>query len=133
MSTKTLFRISLPVISMLVFAFALHGQIPTLKEYHNLHENGIKTGGVRMITISTPSGNFKVWTKQVGNNVMLAIHDNGVGFDTAAVARDTGTSRGMGLQAMDERVKILNGTMEIHSKPGTGSSIVFSIAINSEE
>jgi proline iminopeptidase len=68
MSTKTLFRISLPVISMLVFAFALHGQIPTLKEYHNLHENGIKTGGVRMITISTPSGNFKVWTKQVGNN-----------------------------------------------------------------
>jgi len=33
---------------------------------------------------------------------------------------------------MDERVKILNGTMEIHSKPDTGSSIVFSIATDSE-
>ena len=77
--------------------------------------------------------NIRIITKQVENNVMLAIHDDGIGFDTAAVATDTGTSRGMGLQAMDERVKILNGTIGIHSKPGTGSSLVFTIAINSEE
>ncbi|RUM40966.1 MAG: hypothetical protein DSY80_09485 [Desulfocapsa sp.] len=76
--------------------------------------------------------NISIIAKQVENKVMLAIHDDGVGFDTVAVARDTGTSRGMGLQAMDERVKILNGTMEIHSKPGKGSSIVFSIATDSE-
>ena len=76
--------------------------------------------------------NISIIAKQVENKVMLAIHDDGVGFDTVAVASDTGTSRGMGLQAMDERVKILNGTMEIHSKPGKGSSIVFSIATDSE-
>lgn len=28
----------------------------------------IKTGGVKMIPISTPAGNFKVWTKTIGNN-----------------------------------------------------------------
>ncbi len=68
--------------------------------------------------------------KQVANDVVLAIHDDGVGFDAAAVARDTGTSRGMGLQAMDERIKILQGIMEIHSTPGIGTSLVFTIAIN---
>jgi len=28
----------------------------------------IKTGGVKMIPISTPAGNFKVWTKTIGNH-----------------------------------------------------------------
>ncbi len=40
----------------------------SLKAYTNLHEKGIKTGGVRMITIHTAKGDFKVWTKQVGYN-----------------------------------------------------------------
>jgi proline iminopeptidase len=29
---------------------------------------GIQTGGIEMITIETPKGKFKVWTKRVGNN-----------------------------------------------------------------
>jgi PAS domain S-box-containing protein len=77
--------------------------------------------------------NIHIIAKQVENDVVLAIHDDGVGFDTTAVATDTGTSRGMGLQAMDERVKILNGTMEIRSKPGTGTSLNFIIAISNTE
>ena len=31
-------------------------------------KNTIQTGGVKMITIETPKGKFKVWTKQIGNN-----------------------------------------------------------------
>lgn len=31
------------------------------------------TGGIRMIPIQTPSGNFKVWTKRVGNNPDISI------------------------------------------------------------
>ncbi len=76
---------------------------------------------------------IRIVAKQIENDVLLAIHDDGVGFDTLAVASDTGTSRGMGLQAMDERVKILHGTMEIQSKPGNGTSIVFTIACNMKE
>jgi proline iminopeptidase len=31
------------------------------------------TGGVKMISITTPKGNFRVWTKRVGNNPKLAV------------------------------------------------------------
>lgn len=31
------------------------------------------TGGVKMIPISTPKGDFKVWTKRVGNNPTIKV------------------------------------------------------------
>ncbi len=31
------------------------------------------TGGIKMIPISTPKGNFKVWTKKVGNNPKIKV------------------------------------------------------------
>ncbi len=31
------------------------------------------TGGIRMVPISTPSGDFKVWTKRVGNNPSMKL------------------------------------------------------------
>jgi proline iminopeptidase len=33
----------------------------------------IKTGGVKMIPITTPSGNFNVWTKRIGNNPKIKV------------------------------------------------------------
>ncbi len=33
----------------------------------------IATGGIQMIPISTPSGDFKVWTKRVGNNPRIKV------------------------------------------------------------
>jgi proline iminopeptidase len=70
---KSLFRYSSVILTVLLFITVTYGQNLTLKEYNNLNENGIKTGGVRMITISTPSGDFKVWTKQVGNNPRIKV------------------------------------------------------------
>jgi proline iminopeptidase len=34
---------------------------------------GIQTGGARMIPIATPHGNFRVWTRRVGNNPRLRV------------------------------------------------------------
>ena len=31
------------------------------------------TGGIKMITIKTPTGNFKVWTKTIGNNPTIKV------------------------------------------------------------
>ncbi len=61
--------------TIIVFlTIGLQAQQPlTLKEYHNLNEKGIKTGGVRMIPIHTPKGDFKVWTKQMGNNPRIKV------------------------------------------------------------
>jgi proline iminopeptidase len=33
----------------------------------------VLTGGVKLIPITTPSGNFKVWTKRVGNNPRIRV------------------------------------------------------------
>ncbi len=76
---------------------------------------------------------IQIIARQVESDVLLAIHDNGCGFDTEAVAKYTGKTRGMGLQSMDERVKLLDGRMEIHSKLREGTSVVFTMAINESE
>lgn len=43
--------------------------VTTLSEYfNNSGQDDILSGGVKMITVTTPKGDFKVWTKRVGNN-----------------------------------------------------------------
>jgi proline iminopeptidase len=41
--------------------------------YLDLNETGIKSGGTKLISIETPSGKFKVWTKRVGNNPKIKV------------------------------------------------------------
>ena len=41
----------------------------SISEYHNpTNHNDQATGGIKMIPITTPKGDFKVWTKRIGNN-----------------------------------------------------------------
>jgi proline iminopeptidase len=51
-------------------------------EYFTSTETGIKIGGVKMITIETPKGKFKVWTKRYGNNpkIKLLLLNGGPGM-----------------------------------------------------
>ena len=41
--------------------------------YFESNEKGVKTGGVKMIPISTDAGLFKVWTKRIGNNPKIKV------------------------------------------------------------
>ncbi|MDH3698310.1 MAG: proline iminopeptidase-family hydrolase [Flavobacteriaceae bacterium] len=63
----------------LLLAISLIACKRTHKEVHDIHETENTylsfenrddqfTGGIKMIPISTPKGEFKVWTKRVGNN-----------------------------------------------------------------
>ncbi len=46
----------------------------TLSDYFNTTgREDILTGGIRMIPIQTPFGEFKVWTKRIGNNPRIKI------------------------------------------------------------
>ncbi len=47
--------------------------LPTVKEYFDYGETGVKSAGVKMIPIETPVGNFKVWTKRFGNNPRIKV------------------------------------------------------------
>ena len=47
---------------------------PTLAAYHDtVGRTDVLSGGVRMIPITTPKGNFRVWTKRVGNNPTIKV------------------------------------------------------------
>jgi proline iminopeptidase len=45
---------------------------PSLTYFKNT-ETGVQNGGVKVITIETPKGKFKVWTKRIGNNPQIKL------------------------------------------------------------
>ena len=52
--------------------------------------------------------------------ISLIIEDNGVGLDQGRVLARRASDRGLGLAALDERARMLGGTLDIRSQPGTG-------------
>jgi proline iminopeptidase len=48
--------------------------ITTLYQYFdNSGRNDILSGGIKMITVNTPKGDYKVWTKRIGNNPKIKV------------------------------------------------------------
>ncbi|HXV44490.1 MAG TPA: GAF domain-containing sensor histidine kinase, partial [Anaerolineae bacterium] len=60
------------------------------------------------------------------DQIILAIKDNGAGFDPLFIR-----SEAMGLRSMEERTKLLDGNFELQSKPGQGTRLMVRIAISS--
>ena len=58
-------------------------------------------------------------------SLRLVIEDDGQGFDLSEINKDS--SRGMGLAAMQERLYIVGGSLEIRSQKGQGTRLTFSI------
>ncbi len=104
------------------------GQFFSIEEQRHLYRlfqeslnNVIKHADASIIQVST---------RLVGNDIVLAVHDNGCGFDVDAASKSTGKTRGIGLQAMAERMKLLNGIMVISSNPSMGTSVIFTLSRN---
>ena len=49
------------------------GTLPTVAEYFDFQDSGVRSAGVRMVPIETPAGKFKVWTKRFGNNPRIKV------------------------------------------------------------
>jgi signal transduction histidine kinase len=64
-----------------------------------------------------------VCLQRKGNHLLLAIEDNGIGFDVAAV-----TSAG-GLHNMRQRARALNGQIQIESAKGDGACVRLTLPI----
>jgi PAS domain S-box-containing protein len=56
-----------------------------------------------------------------GDQVVLIVEDNGVGFDPA---RTTSQRRGFGLLGMRERAALVGGTLQTESQPGKGTTVL---------
>lgn len=68
---------------------------------------------------------YKVELVGHGTEVHLVVSDNGVGFDAAKVEN----RRGLGLISMRERVRLVHGDLQVHSRPGHGTTIRCSVTI----
>ncbi|HKW96237.1 MAG TPA: chemotaxis protein CheB [Bryobacteraceae bacterium] len=75
------------------------------------------------------SPNATVTLARQNSAIQLTIRDKGTGFDRASVK---GKGR-LGLINMEERVRLVKGKIEIHSKPGEGTRIEASIPLPASE
>jgi PAS domain S-box-containing protein len=64
------------------------------------------------------------------NGVGLSVTDNGKGFDTNDKSAH---HKGLGLTSMQERVRLLNGFLRVHSRPTEGTKICAWIPVKKEE
>jgi signal transduction histidine kinase len=63
------------------------------------------------------------------NIISLSIRDNGRGFDVNSVSASQPHDLGYGLSGIAERVRILDGTLTIDSRPGEGTSLTIEIPV----
>lgn len=60
-------------ICFLCFSCGKPSEQHSLANYFISSDPGIKSGGIKMIQVETPSGKFNVWTKRFGNNPSMKV------------------------------------------------------------
>jgi hypothetical protein len=78
--------------------------------------NALRHARAREVTVST---------RVNGSWLDIGIADDGIGFDENAV------SRGRGLDSVRQRALGLSGSVEIHSAPGAGTSVILRLPLQS--
>jgi PAS domain S-box-containing protein len=71
----------------------------------------------------------EVRLERMGDNVHLSVSDPGVGFDSANGARRDG----IGIRSMEERLRLVKGSLAIHSRPLEGTRIEASVPFHVAE
>ena len=72
-----------------------------------------------------------IMLREEPERVFGRIVDDGRGFDYEALLKTPGQELGLGLAGMHERAVLLDGTLDIHSVPGQGTTIEVSIPLSS--
>ena len=73
---------------------------------------------------------LSVVVKKKGGRSFFMVKDNGDGFDVEYVRARASTEKGLGLEAMDERVRMLGGALEIRGEPGRGTTITLTVPMD---
>ncbi|WP_435414953.1 PAS domain S-box protein [Polaribacter aestuariivivens] len=64
--------------------------------------------------------------------ITIIVKDNGVGFDTAILKNTMSTEGGFGLFAVRERIRNLNGELQITSEKNVGTTVKFFVHLNNK-
>jgi len=87
---------------------------------HNIFR--IATEAVTNAVRHADADRIRVWMRSSGDQLSLAVQDNGAGFDPAT------PNGGNGLDGMRERAELIGGTLDIQSAPRQGSTILLRVA-----
>ncbi len=103
---------------------------PALKLNSNIATNIFRIFQESLTNVSRHSKATEVISNLIntGNEIQLEIQDNGKGFNPAGIEG----KKTLGLLGMRERVNLMGGSYNIHSKPGQGTLIKILIPIPSE-
>ena len=71
----------------------------------------------------------EIAVKKRQDHVHLSINDNGSGFDVKQALAVTPGTGGMGLGSIEERVRMLDGTLQLWSEVGEGTRISFNVPV----
>ncbi len=69
-----------------------------------------------------------VTLRPMDGGLLLAVRDDGVGFDQVRPRR----ARSLGLASMRERVQLMNGTFDVESAPGRGTTVIAWVPVGGE-
>ena len=74
-----------------------------------------------------PAARVKITLQRLNDTVRLQVRDWGPGFTPEKTTDGGGPGERLGLSSMRERVALLGGNLEIHSRPGEGTEIIAEI------
>ena len=65
--------------------------------------------------------------------IVLIVEDDGKGFDAAALSKEKKGGKGLGLTGMRERSALIDGTLEVETSPGSGTTIYVKVPVKAPE
>jgi PAS domain S-box-containing protein len=77
--------------------------------------------------------NVKVWTQRAGDEIIVGVEDDGVGFDTTRARSDGYGTGGFGLFSIQERLGHIGGHVNIESGPEQGTRVTLVAPANHGE
>ena len=83
----------------------------------------IAQGALSNAVLHAGASHVAIELREDGDTVSLVVRDDGRGFDVEAALAGIHGSDSFGLQAMQERIDQLDGTLEIVSAPGAGTTV----------
>jgi signal transduction histidine kinase len=102
-------------------SFSWEHQILVYRIFQESLTNSAKHSGATRVTISI---------KQRDKQADFQMQDNGKGFNLQEVLEKSNKSRGLGLAAIDERVRMMQGDLKLWSKPGHGTRLQFTVPVD---
>jgi PAS domain S-box-containing protein len=100
--------------------FPAEAQIIIYRIFQECLTNISKHAGATEVSVAVQEHNGLIY---------LTIEDNGAGFDPAQVLARRAAGRGLGLGSLNERARMLGGTLEIRSQPGAGTRMTSVIPV----